>query len=76
MQQHGQNNLTNLPYTFLFQVFSFLSIFDIMPLFTSSKKFQFLICNTHHKKFFETMDNVCNERIWFRLLASSFTFFK
>ena len=75
MQQNGQNNLINIPYTFWFQVFSFLSMFDIISFFTSSEKFKFLICNTHYKNFFENMDNVCNETIWFRLLTNNFDFF-
>ena len=65
MQQHGQNNLTNFPYNFWFQIFSFLSMFDIISLFTSSEKLKLLICNSHHKIFFETTDNVCNEKFGF-----------
>ena len=65
MQQHGQNNLTNLPYTFWFRIFSFLSMFDIISLFTSSEKLKFLICNSHHKTLFEITDNVCNEKFGF-----------
>lgn len=84
-QQQGQSNLTNLtnlPYTFWRQVLIFLSIFDIINLFVSSKKFHFLIFSTRYKKLFESMDNVMEmerngmERFGFIYGASILLFFK
>ena len=44
-----KRTLTDLPYTFWFEVLTFLSVFDIVNLFISSKRFKGFILNSSSK---------------------------
>ena len=55
-----KHTLTDLPYAFFFEVLTFLSVFDIVNLFMSSKRFKGLISNSssNSKHVFESMNHV------------------
>ena len=44
--QTPKRTLTDLPYAFWFEVLTFLSVFDIVNLFISAKRFKGLILNS------------------------------
>ena len=62
--QKPKRTLTDLPYAFWFEVLTLLSVFDIVNLFVSSKRFKGLILNSssNYKHMFESMNNVCDEK--------------
>ena len=77
--QTPKHTLTDLPYIFWFEVLIFLSVFDIVNLFISSKRFKGLILNSssNNKHASESMNNVCDEKLSDRVLSFNFsTFFK
>ena len=43
-----------------------MSVFDIINLFISSKRFKDLILNSssHYKHLFESISHVCDEKVW------------
>ena len=45
-----RHTLTDLPYVFWFEVFSFLSVFNIVNLFIYSKRFKGLFLNSSNYK--------------------------
>ena len=73
--QTPKRTLTDLPYAFLVWSFNFLSVFD--NLFISSKRFKSLILNSssNYKHVFESMNHVCNENVWDRVLSFNFSIF-
>ena len=54
----------------------FFPVFDIINLYISSKRFEGLIFSSNsYKQLFESMNYVCNENLWNRLLSFSFSIF-
>ena len=54
----------------------FFPVFDIINLYISSKRFEGLIFSSnHYKQLFESMNYVCDEKLWNRLLSFSFSIF-
>ena len=51
-------------------------MFDIINLCISSKRFEGLIFSSnHYKQLFESMNHVCGQKIWNRVLSFNFTIF-
>ena len=52
-------------------------MFDIVNLFISSKRFKGLILNnsSNYKDVFESMNHICDEQVWDRVLSFSFSNF-
>ena len=75
--QTPKHTLTDLPYAFWFEVLTFLSVFGIVNLFISSKRFKGLILNnsSNYKDVFESMNHICDEQVWDRVLSFSFSNF-
>ena len=69
--QTSKRILPHLLNVFWFEVLGFLSVFDIINLFISSKRFKGLILNSssHYKHVFESMNHVCGEKFWDRVLS-------
>ena len=55
-----KHTLTDLPHAFFFEFLTFLSVFDIVNLFISSKRFKGLISNSssNYKRVFESINHV------------------
>ena len=74
--QRPRRTLTDLPYVFRFEVFSFLSVFNIVNLFISSKRFKGMFLNSsNYKQVFESMNHVCDEKVCSRVFSFNFSFF-
>ena len=75
--QTPKRTLTDLTYAFWFEVLTFLAVFDIVNLFISSKRFKGLILNSssNYRHVFESMNHVCDEKVWDRVLRLSFSNF-
>ena len=73
--QTSKRILPHLLNVFWFEVLGFLSVFDIINLFISSKRFKGLILNSssHYKHVFESMNHVCGEKFWDRVLSFNFS---
>ena len=68
-----KRTLTYLPHVFWFEVLRFLSLFVLFNLFISSKglKGLNLKSSSNYKYVFESMNYVCDERVWNRVLSFS-----
>ena len=64
--QIPKHTLTNLPYAIWFEVLTFLSLFDIVNLFISCKRFKSLILNSgsYYKHVFESVKLIWDEKVW------------
>ena len=64
-------------FTVCFMVWVFLSVFHIINLFISSRRFKGLILNSssHYKHVFESMNHVCDEKVWDHVLSFNFSIF-
>ena len=67
--------LPHLLNVFCFEVLGFLSVFDIINLFISSKRFKGLILNSSsiYKHVLESMNHVCDEKVWDHVLSFNFS---
>ena len=54
---------------------NFLTSFDIINLYFSSKKFTTIIFSTKYSLVFKVMDRVCDEEIWVDILSRNFSEF-
>ena len=54
---------TDLPYVRWLRILNFLTSFDIINLYFSSKKFTTMIFSTKYSSVFKLMDRVCDEEI-------------
>ena len=63
--QKSKRILQHLPYVFWFEVLSLLSVFEIINLVISSKRFKDLILNSisHYKHVFESINHVCDVKV-------------
>ena len=57
------------------QILNFLTRFDIINLYFSSKKFTTIIVSTKYNSVFKQMDRVCDEEIWVDILSRNFSDF-
>ena len=67
--------LSDLPYMCWFRILNFLTSFDIINLYFSSKKFTTIIFSTKYSLVFKVMDRVCDEEIWVDILSRNFSEF-
>ena len=51
---------------------NFLTSFDIINLYFSSKKFTTIIFSTKYSSAFKSMNRVCDEEIWVDILSRNF----
>ena len=70
-----ERTLTDLPYTFWFEVLTFLSVFDIINLLISSKRFKGFIfsSSSNYKPVLESINHVCDKKVWDRVLSFNFS---
>ena len=75
--QTPKPTLTDLQYAFWFEILTFLPVFDIVNLLISSKRFKGLILNSssNYKYILESMNHVCDEKIWDHVLNFNFSIF-
>ena len=75
--QTPKHTLTDLPYTFWFEVLTFLAVFDIINLLISSKRFKGFIfsssSSSNYKPVLESINHVCDKKVWDRVLSFNFS---
>ena len=67
--------LSDLPYMCWFRILNFLTSFDIINLYFSSKTFTKIIFSTKYSSVFKPMDRVWNKKIWVDILSRTFSDF-
>ena len=67
--------LLDLPYMCWFRILNFLTSFDIINLYFSSKTFTKIIFSTKYSSVFKPMDRVWNKKIWVDILSRTFSDF-
>ena len=74
--QTPKHTLTDLPYTFWFEVLTFLAVFDIINLLISSKRFKGFIfsSSSNYKPVLESINHICDKKVWDRVLVLIFLF--
>ena len=69
-----KTNLTDLPYVVSLEILNFLTVFDIINLYTTSKLFIKRIFNTQYKSILR-MNNLCSDKTWNEILNTNFSNF-
>ena len=64
--------VTDVLYECWLRILNFLTSFDIINLYFSSKKFTTIVFSTKYSSVFKSMDRVCNEETWVDILSRNF----